>query len=782
MSLAYLAVAPLIVAALGTASIAAHIWRRRLATSGRPFALCMAAVTWWALASFGTHLASSLEAKLVWTNLQYIGIALVPPTWLLFSLEYAGRGSRITPLVKALLSVHPILLQVAIWSNGYHRLFWARIWLDVTAPVTTMGIEYGPLFWAHTVYAYLLLLVGFSYLFRTRRHARQVYQRQTLALTVALMLPWGANVITIAEPGALSHIDLTPFAFAISGLAVTWGLLRHGLFDLVPVAHGLVIKHLGNGVIVADCQGRVVDLNPAAAALLGCKTNAAVGRMLADLLPAHADLLDSCEPDGNAYQELRIGDAPSQSTLEVRVTGLRDSRRRLTGHLINLQDITERVQSQAALRHYADRLRVLHEIDHAILAAQSPETIASAALEQIHHLVPSQRMSVLVLDGQDHVQLLALRATPPLSGNGLAWQGTLAGAGLTLEDIFSVDTLSGSPDASPFESLLYEEGVRACMMLPLIAQETVVGVLNLESAIEGVFTSEYADIAAQVATSLAVALENARLYAAAQQELAERQAVEDALRASEATLRQKAEDLAQRNAELDAFAHTVAHDLKMPLSLMIGYTSFIEAGEVANDPKQLDWCVGAIGQSARKMGSIIDELLLLASFRKIGDVNLKPLDMASIVSDVLIRFTDVIEQSNVEITVPKAWPIAWGYAPWIEEVWANYLSNAIKYGGSPPQIELGATLISVSEDAQTPSDTIVRFWMRDNGSGLSPEQQARLFVPFERLDQARAQGHGLGLSIVQRIIERLGGTAGVESELGAGSTFYFTLPQADLPN
>jgi len=97
------------------------------------------------------------------------------------------------------------------------------------------------------------------------------------------------------------------------------------------------------------------------------------------------------------------------------------------------------------------------------------------------------------------------------------------------------------------------------------------------------------------------------------------------------------------------------------------------------------------------------------------------------------------------------------------------MSNAIKYGGQPPRVELGA-------DWQ--SDGTVRFWVRDNGQGIAPEDQARLFTPFTRLDQVRARGHGLGLSIVRRIVEKLGGQVGVESGIDQGSLFYFTLPGA----
>ena len=136
-------------------------------------------------------------------------------------------------------------------------------------------------------------------------------------------------------------------------------------------------------------------------------------------------------------------------------------------------------------------------------------------------------------------------------------------------------------------------------------------------------------------------------------------------------------------------------------------------------------------------------------------------------SSLAMRLAHMIEEHQTEIILPGTWPVALGYDPWVEEVWVNYLSNAIKYGGQPPHVELGAT-------AQ--ADGMVRFWVRDNGSGLTPEEQARLFTPFTRLDQVRAKGHGLGLSIVWRIVEKLGGQVGVESEIGRGSVFTFTLP------
>ena len=233
----------------------------------------------------------------------------------------------------------------------------------------------------------------------------------------------------------------------------------------------------------------------------------------------------------------------------------------------------------------------------------------------------------------------------------------------------------------------------------------------------------------------------------------------------EAALRQRNAELQEHNEELDAFSHTVAHDLKSPLSNIIGFADVLLKG-FAISPEEMTDSVRIISQSAHKMNNIIDELLLLASVRK-AEVKLTPLDTKQLVDEALTRLKPLVEERGAEVVAPGDWPVALGYGPWVEEVWANYISNAVKYGGDPPRVELGAT-------AQP--DGMVRFWVRDNGRGLTPEEHARLFTPFTRLDTVRAKGHGLGLSVVQRIVEKLGGQVGVESEPGRGSVFSFLLP------
>lgn len=236
---------------------------------------------------------------------------------------------------------------------------------------------------------------------------------------------------------------------------------------------------------------------------------------------------------------------------------------------------------------------------------------------------------------------------------------------------------------------------------------------------------------------------------------------------AEEAIRAAAEELLAQNKELDAFAHTVAHDLRSPLSPIIGLIDLLEDGLEGMSSDEIRTYLQAISKSSIKMLNIIDELLTLAQLRT-EDVDVRELDMTSIVSEVQERMKHLVEESGATLVIPEAWPLSIGHAPWVEEVWVNYLSNAIKYGGSPPRIEIGATIAGPDH---------VRFWVRDNGRGLAPEDQAKLFTPFTRLHQTRARGSGLGLSIVQRIVSKLGGEVGLESRVGEGSVFSFTLPR-----
>ena len=219
--------------------------------------------------------------------------------------------------------------------------------------------------------------------------------------------------------------------------------------------------------------------------------------------------------------------------------------------------------------------------------------------------------------------------------------------------------------------------------------------------------------------------------------------------------------------DLDAYARTVAHDLKNPISGVIGLTDFIKEDIINQNHDQAFELLDLLHQQGHKMLKIVDELLLLSRIRR-EDIKLVEIDIQLIVYEAINRLKQQLDDRKATFELPEEWPVIMGHSQWIEEVWVNLISNAIKYGGDPPKIVIGS---------EKTTNGWHRFWVQDNGRGLPSDMLEKLFADFERLGKQNIEGHGLGLSITKRIIEKLGGQVSVSSEniLGKGCIFSFTL-------
>lgn len=242
-----------------------------------------------------------------------------------------------------------------------------------------------------------------------------------------------------------------------------------------------------------------------------------------------------------------------------------------------------------------------------------------------------------------------------------------------------------------------------------------------------------------------------------------------AVRRMQEDLLSQNERLAEQNEALDAYARTVAHDLKNPLNLIVNFARFVQDDYELPEKAQED--VFLIIQNAERMNHIIHDLLLLAQMRK-SDTPAVPVHMKTVVEQSVDRLQVDLDTAGVKVELPRSWPDVMGHASWIQAVWVNYMSNAIKYGGDNPQIRL-----FFERDTEKAGSWL--FGVEDKGAGVPEHMQHKIFEEFSRVGQERSEGHGIGLSIVRRIVTRLGGRVGTRanSENRPGSTFYFTLQE-----
>lgn len=233
-------------------------------------------------------------------------------------------------------------------------------------------------------------------------------------------------------------------------------------------------------------------------------------------------------------------------------------------------------------------------------------------------------------------------------------------------------------------------------------------------------------------------------------------------------LREKTEELTERNRDLEAFNHTIAHDLRSPLHSITNALKMLRQRYVTELSQEIIETLVSIEIRTSQLNEMIDQLWWLTRLHDPSQ-EVTPVEIDLAIHSALVRYADRIKERGITINVSDTMPLAIGHWRWVVEVFANLISNAIKFfddANSTPTIDITAVV----------KDDMVRYVVKDNGIGISPENQEKIFEMFERLDKSHSTGSGLGLSLVKRMVNKMGGQVGVESTLDKGTSIWFTLP------
>jgi len=227
------------------------------------YSLVLLAAAIWS-AAYGFELASlSLEQMLFWIKIEYIGICSLPSLWLVFCFNYVGRERWVNPYTLGIFILYSLSTYVAVFTNTNHHLFYSSVSLDITAgPFPLLAIEPGPWYVMHTIIFYGMVIWGYVSLFFYLGSSRAIYRKQNLIIIGSTIIPLLVNISYVFfDMRPYGHIDLTPFAFLATSFILATGLLRVGLFDLMPIARSKIINQMEDGFVLIDEQGRISDFN-----------------------------------------------------------------------------------------------------------------------------------------------------------------------------------------------------------------------------------------------------------------------------------------------------------------------------------------------------------------------------------------------------------------------------------------------------------------------------------------------------------------------------------------
>jgi len=334
----------LILSATIAVALALYFWRYRNASGGIPAVFLMLAIVVWSLGYVVQLRSAELSGQIFATYIQYLGIVTLPAAWFIFSLQYTALNGRLKRINLFYLAIVPSITLVLVWTNSFHELVWRGTHLETSGPFIMIAKTYAPWFWVHTVYSYLLVLLGTLVLIKRLFRSPRLYHSQIIAILVGVLIPLSWNVLYVFRLFPIYHIDLTPSAFAISGLAWAWGLFRLRFLNIIPVSRDTIIENIRDGIIVLDTQNRFIDINPAAQRIIGHSISDVIGRTYASALSQQPELVERsyihATESTEVYNEVTIEKGETRYYYELRASPLYDRHSRLIGRLIILHDIT----------------------------------------------------------------------------------------------------------------------------------------------------------------------------------------------------------------------------------------------------------------------------------------------------------------------------------------------------------------------------------------------------------------------------------------------------------
>ncbi|MFZ5880558.1 MAG: PAS domain S-box protein [Chloroflexota bacterium] len=328
---------PLVAAAVVSAIVAVYTWIRRAANGARALFVLAIFVFEWIVSYLLEVMGTGLETKYFFGVLEYVGIAFVPYSWLIFSIAYSGQERILSRRFLVLTALIPSITVLLAWTTRWHGLVWSEYHQASQGNFSALEVSHGPWFFVHLAYSYIILLIGAYFLVRMLFRRKGMYRGQIIAMLLAVLAPWIGNILYLTKNSPIPYLDLTPFAFTVSVAAVAWAIFGFRLVDITPLARDLVVDSMREGMVVLDARGYVVDINTAAARMIGVVIADALGRTAADIFHPWPHLVERFRNVTEALDVISVGTGATERSFEVRLSSLNDLQGQFVGRVILLR-------------------------------------------------------------------------------------------------------------------------------------------------------------------------------------------------------------------------------------------------------------------------------------------------------------------------------------------------------------------------------------------------------------------------------------------------------------
>jgi len=721
-----------------------------------PFTFFMAAIAEWAFFAAIEAASADFGTKVWCARMEYIGIGSVPVLTLLVALEFNRPFQWITRKRILLIWLVPVVNFVLVLTNDLHGLVWPKVTPGTAATGNlTAGpypiFEHGTWYWFFVAYCYILLAAATVVLFRTALRSRDLYRSQTVVLIIGIMMPWIGSLAYVLGITPVPGLDITPFAFMITGISVAWGIIRYRLLDIVPVACDMLIRNLGDAVLVLDGRDAIADMNPAACRLFGTDLSSALGR------PAQ-EVVSSRFPSGPFLSSDRETDTSEEmhssgvdpAVYDVRRSSLFDEQRRLIGRLVVFHDIT-------ALKNVEEEMRRLN---------QTLEERVRMRTEMLEREITEHKKAREALQkSEDKYRLLVENISDVIYSVNL--EGRFTYISPVIEQIagYRPEEVIGK-----HFSFFVEQNDQPRMI------EDVLRLFSGEQMPPREFRAiDSGGNVRHVRTSGRLIYEDGKVagISGIMIDVTERHRIEDERRRLEMQLQHT-----QKLESLGVLAGGIAHDFNNILTGILGNAelALMKIGPdspVWNNLKEIQKGSFSAAELCRQM---------LAYSGK-GRFELAPIDLREAMKEITqLLEVSISKKIAIRFELPERMPLIYGDPVQVRQIIMNLVINASEAIGDETgaiMIAAGSTPMSRADlkgtylDDNLPEGEYAYLDVTDTGVGMDRETVARIFEPFFT---TKFTGRGLGLAAVLGIVRGHRGAIRISSEPGKGTSFTVFFP------